>query len=154
VSVPTVTGIHPNDRLWLYLREPAPHHQGTGWTWGGERLGLGEEWVHPARRLLVLVSAQDVGDELWLHLSMSKSVIAKRGRKAVAKRVLPSWRDMAFARESFFRPGSVVLQIPPPEAEHVSIDEVLHLWERLEPDQRLVPDLRRPLEPGSEVLGI
>jgi len=146
MSTAAPDGMHPNDRLWLYLRDPAPHLVDDDWTYEGEQPALGELFGNRRLRLMILVSVQDVGDELWLHLSASKS-------RDNGLRVLPTWEDLDMLRGLFFRPESVVLQVHPPVEEHFSISEVLHLWERVTPAERLVPDLRR-VDPFLGVKGI
>jgi hypothetical protein len=41
----------------------------------------------------------------------------------------PSWEEMCFVRDLFWRPDELVIQIHPPHQEYVNIAEyVLHLW--------------------------
>lgn len=101
--------------------------------------GVGFRWDHPDG-LLVLVGLQhDATGERWLHVSYSHP------------QGVPSHRVSAGIRESFFRPGSVVVQIWPPEGEYVNDHEnVLHLWERVT-SHRLIPDLRAQSPVGMTV---
>jgi hypothetical protein len=87
--------------------------------------------VGRAEGLMVLVSVDEHPDgHEWLHVSFSRQ-----------DRV-PTYHDVAWVRKAFFRSEAVVVQVFPPEAEHVNIHPyTLHLWQRLG-GERLIPDLR------------
>lgn len=82
-------------------------------------------------RLRILASAEHHGGDTWLHVSVSRD----DGK-------LPTWANLCAVRRMFFAPSACVVQVLPPESEHFTLAEVLHLWER-RTGARLVPDLRR-----------
>lgn len=79
----------------------------------------------------ILVHGEGTRKEAWYH------VFTSYGDRD------PTYADLAAVRAAMFRAGSVVVQVFPPAEEHVDLHpHTLHLWERLRPAHRLVPDLR------------
>lgn len=74
----------------------------------------------------------------WLHVSYSLRGVSKP----------PEHKHTCRVRSIFFEPTQVVVAVFPPVAEYVNDAEVLHLWSRLEPADRLVPDLRSEDDEG------
>lgn len=67
------------------------------------------------RRLLVIISNQ----EGWEHVSVS--VVNKPDR--------PSWDEMNFVKDLFWRPDECVVQYHPPKSNYINIHSgTLHLW--------------------------
>lgn len=71
---------------------------------------------------------EDMG--LWLHISVSV-----RGAKR-----LPEYEHLKIAKEIFIGPERKAVQVFPPEAEHFTAAEVLHLFASLDGDP--LPDFR------------
>ena len=83
--------------------------------------------VPVGRDKLLIVARSDGG---WDHVSLSV-----RGR-------CPSWKEMDIIKRMFFKPEETAMQLHPPEAEHVNLQEdTLHLWA---PQHAEIP--RPPLE--------
>lgn len=122
-TVDLVAACLPDPRLRASFDGPRMRPHGLQLAWRG-------------RGLLVLADVGQRGDgspagtASWYHVSFSRT-----GR-------MPTYDDAALVRRAFFRPASVVVQVFPPESEHVNDHPYcLHLWERLNPP-RLIPDLR------------
>ena len=86
-------------------------------------------WTFPSG-LHCLASVEEKADGYpWLHVSFSRSDR------------IPSYQDMAFVRDRFFRPEDLVVQVFPPREEHYNHHpNCLHLWSRIGP--RPIVDLR------------
>lgn len=83
--------------------------------------GIGDShngcFVFPKRGLAVIISA----GEGWEHVSVSRR-----------DRTTPSWEEMCWAKETFFRDDEWVLQYHPAEEDYVDYGRnVLHLWKPL-----------------------
>lgn len=75
----------------------------------------------PCRGVLLLVIASNGHD--WEHVSVSES------------RRCPTWSEMEFIRECFWRDDETVMQLSVPRAEHVNNHPYcLHLWRPLTVD--------------------
>lgn len=86
----------------------------------------------PERAKLLVIASDELG---WQHVSVS--VLKKPHR-------CPTWAEMSFVKELFWRDEEAVVQYHPPKAHHVSFhDWTLHLWR---------PDgLELPLPPHTMV---
>jgi hypothetical protein len=75
-------------------------------------------YFYPERCLQVIVSVErQGGDELWLHLSVSR------------QRRLPDWDDLKLVRDVFLGPETPAVQVLAPASEWVNVHEnCLHLW--------------------------
>jgi len=81
--------------------------------------------IGPTRRPLVVIFGDGDG---WEHASVS---VRKRGGKLTGK--TPSWADMHFVKELFWKEDETVVQYHVPAVMHTSPGseygvEVLHLW--------------------------
>lgn len=100
--------------------------------------------THVAFRLSTLnvmvgVEVHGPGVGTWLHVSYSLRGVDKP----------PEHKHTCRIRSLFFEPTQVVIAVFPPVAEYVNDAEVLHLWSRLDPAERLVPDLRSQDDEGT-----
>ena len=100
--------------------------------------------THVAFRLSTLnvmvgVEVHGPGVGTWLHVSYSLRGVDKP----------PEHKHTCRVRQLFFDPAQVVIAVFPPAAEYVNDAEVLHLWSRLDPAERLVPDLRSLDDEGT-----
>lgn len=102
-----------------------------------ERTGLLGPYVKPAPAwrmgaLYVLTSVQPVADgTTWYHVSYSR------------QDQIPTHEDTCAVRKAFFRADALAVAVFPPVDEYVNIHpRTLHLWQRLLPEDRLIPDLR------------
>lgn len=85
---------------------------------------------HPKRGLRVIVSlAREDDGQVWVHASMSRR-----------DRQLPTYEQMGRLYREFMSPDLPAYQVFAPEAEHVNLAEVLHLWQCL--TARVTPDFR------------
>jgi len=70
-----------------------------------------------AGRLLLVIVSADAG---WEHASVSLEPESKR---------CPVWEEMDAVKRRLWRPDEAVMQLHPPEAEHLSFHPTtLHLW--------------------------
>lgn len=92
--------------------------------------------IHPVyaiSSLRVIASLEKHEGETWYHVSVAHQ---NQFMCAVAL-------DLRLIRREMFRPDSVVVQVWPPVSEDAEGNPgVLHLWERVDPPARLIPDLR------------
>lgn len=69
------------------------------------------------RDLQVIASAGDMPEVPWEHVSVSR-----RDR-------CPSWREMCFIKDAFFKEDDIVMQLHPRKADYVNFHPYcLHLW--------------------------
>lgn len=66
-------------------------------------------------------------DELpWDHVSASGRYYDQTGKRCF---FTPSWADMCWLKDLFFRPEECVMQLHVPAADHINVHEhTLHLW--------------------------
>lgn len=97
-----------------------PYLQGIG----------GPSWR--AGDLLILATVQPAVDESeWYHVSYSR------------QDRIPTHEDTLLVRRTMFKPDALAIAVYPPVDEYVNAHPyTLHLWQRLAPAGRLVPDLR------------
>lgn len=92
--------------------------------------------THSGQVLAVIVSACIEDDGVpWVHVSVSK----RTSKSGSAKRVLPTWGELKFVKNSFVGRDRDCVQVLPREEEYVNISEVLHLFYRLD-GERPCPD--------------
>lgn len=73
-------------------------------------------FIIPAKRYKIKVVISQ--DPLWEHVSISLS-----------NNRLPTWTEMCAVKDIFWDPSDCVMQLHPPESEHVSDHpHCLHLW--------------------------
>lgn len=85
------------------------------------------------RRLVLTViwsASVEKDGKRWVHVSVSRS-----------DQTLPRWKELQKVKDDFIGRDNLALQILPPENEHYSIGEILHLWHCV--DGRPVPDFRK-----------
>ena len=112
---------------------------------GAKKLLVGTPSIHPVfvvGRCSVIASLDERDGEVWYHVSV--------GRDGGTK--LPEYSDLVQVRDEMFQPDAVVVQVWPPKSEHYTFCEVLHLWQRVTPAGRLVPDLRATMPSGAASL--
>ena len=85
----------------------------------------------------------------WEHVSVSVKMAPFEGG-VVEANTLPTWSDLDFVKDLFWRPEETVIQLHVPKSEHVNCHpHCLHLW------RPLGVDLPRPpacvVGPASEV---
>lgn len=80
----------------------------------------------------VIVTTSDFNDEgvEWTHASMSST------------HGLPSYEDMCLLHEAVWGTTGYAYQVHAPAADHININEVLHLWGRAD-GARVLPDFGR-----------
>lgn len=100
----------------LKLRRPVP----SDWVSVDNNIGA-HAWQHP-NGLRVVISLDELDrDELWLHLSVSRSDR------------LPSWEDLKFVKDALIGRNHEAIQVLPKDSEYVNIHRFcLHLWSREE----------------------
>ena len=95
---------------------------------GGDGLGM---WQHGARGLNLIHSiALELDGQLWEHVSVS--TIAGP---------LPSWEQTRDVFREVAGDDALGIIVVPPKAEHVNVDEVMHVWRCL--TRRPLPDFAR-----------
>ncbi len=57
--------------------------------------------------------------ETWEHVSVSVFPLAKR---------LPTWTEMQAVKDLFWDRTETVIEIHPPDSDHVNVYDCLHLW--------------------------
>lgn len=104
---------------------PAPN----GWRLA-EKLGDGARYQRLlANGSVILSRARERDGKVWTHFSYM-----------VSEHRVPTWKELAEAKDLFLGPDSRAIQVIPPSSEHFSIREVLHLWVCEAGD--VVPDFR------------
>ena len=102
----------PNLRA-LKFKQPDPN---TGIVYQNDCNGL--FFVHCKGLLLTVIASDGLG---WEHVSVSL-----RNRT-------PTWAEMEFARELFWRDDETVMQLSVPRTDHINCHQFcLHLWRPLE----------------------
>lgn len=76
----------------------------------------------PLRRGLKIIAA-DGEETRWDHVSVS---LMEQPTKT------PTWAEMCFVKSLFWEPTECVVQFHVPDADHINIREVLHLWKALD----------------------
>ena len=113
----------PNLRIEAYRSCPAGWESPAGVTYGAFQV--------PCRGVaLKVISSGPDYEHGWEHVSVSL-----RGR-------CPTWEEMSFVKELFWRDDECVLQFHPPKSVHVNYHpHCLHLWRSLSQDIELPPTL-------------
>lgn len=76
-----------------------------------------------AKGLRAIASVATYGDEVWYHVSFSRSS------------AMPSYRDVSWVRTVFFSPDLKAIQVFPKKKKHVNFHPfTLHLWANLQRD--------------------
>lgn len=76
----------------------------------------------PIGRTLKIIAADGL-ETRWDHVSVS---LAEQPDRA------PSWTEMCFVKSLFWEPSECVVQFHPPDADNISLREVLHMWKSLD----------------------
>ena len=91
----------------------------------------GDSWISYLRSVRALLSCEKVGGKTWIHLSISRPD------------GVPSYEDLASAKDHFIGPARHAVMVLPREDEHVNDHpNVLHLFAPID-GSRPVPDFRR-----------
>lgn len=108
-----------------YLQRRRINSAGTIFGKSVEVLGNAYHFKHAGKIMLVIATPEFQG---WEHVSVS---FVDR---------CPSWMEMSWIKEKFFKPEEVVMQLHVAESDHINVHPyVLHLWRPIHVEIPLPP---------------
>lgn len=105
---------------------------------GEDSWGLTGGWAYPFSRSQQAIIKASSGHG-WEHVSVH---IRYRNGNGKVRMLTPTWRDMCFVKDLFWRKDEVVVQFHPSEENYINAHpNVLHLWRPLDAELPTPPTI-------------